>query len=73
LIAKVSGEKVHGIDTKKIDTTAIIFAMKTRFFEDYGNKDKIALEHSGSVNLSNDLRQLINDKLNENPEKSGDS
>ena len=38
LSAKIAGVTIPGIDTKKIDTTALIFALKTRFHETYGDK-----------------------------------
>lgn len=41
LSAKISGQHINGIDTKKIDTTALIFALKTRFHETYGDKSSI--------------------------------
>ena len=43
LMAKLSGQDLSalGIDTKKIDTTALIFALKTRFHKDYGERQKI--------------------------------
>lgn len=45
LMAKVSGQEIEGIDTKKIDTACLIFALKTRFHKTWGEKQKI--EHSG--------------------------
>ena len=35
LIAKVSGQDIKGVDTKKIDTACLIFALKTRFYQTY--------------------------------------
>lgn len=41
LLAKVSGKKTEGINTKEIDTACLIFALKTRFYETYGEKQDI--------------------------------
>lgn len=41
LSAKLSGRELKGFDPKKSDTTALIFALKTRFHEIYGDKQKI--------------------------------
>ena len=41
LSAKLSGRDLKGFDPKKSDTTALIFALKTRFHEVYGDKQKI--------------------------------
>ena len=35
LVAISSGQTVRGIDNKKVDTKALMFALKTRFREDY--------------------------------------
>jgi hypothetical protein len=49
LSAKIAGQDIKGIDTKKIDTTALIFALKTRFHETYG--DKAQLVGSGEIKI----------------------
>lgn len=43
LMAKISGQdlKSIGIDTKKIDTACLIFALKTRFYKEYGDRGKV--------------------------------
>lgn len=41
LIAKVSGQEIQGVDSKKIDTPCLIFALKTRFHKTYGEKQDI--------------------------------
>lgn len=41
LIAKVSGQEIKGFDSKKVDTTCLIFALKTRFHKDYSEKQQI--------------------------------
>jgi len=41
LTAKISGQNIPGIDTKKIDTACLIFALKTRFHKTYGDRQKI--------------------------------
>lgn len=55
LMAKISGQDLTqlGIDTKKIDTTALIFALKTRFHKDYGERARI--EHDISDKASTAL------------------
>lgn len=45
LSAKVSGQDIKGIDTRKIDTTALIFALKTRFHETYGEKVQVSSDN----------------------------
>ena len=40
----VSGQDVAGIDTKKIDKTLLIFALKTRFHETYGEKKEVTVK-----------------------------
>ena len=49
LIAKIAGQTIKGVDTKKVDTTCLIFALKTRFHETYGDKQK--LEVSGKIEM----------------------
>ncbi len=44
LTAKISGQKIDNFDPKKSDTACLIFALKTRFHRQYGEKQK--LEHS---------------------------
>jgi len=41
LAIKISGQEVAGIESKKIDTTCLIFALKTRFHKTYGDRQKI--------------------------------
>ena len=52
LAIKISGQDVKGIDTKKIDTTALIFALKTRFHKTYGEKTET--EHKGEIKINID-------------------
>ena len=40
----ISGQDVKGIDTKKIDKTLLIFALKTRFHETYGDKKEVTIK-----------------------------
>ncbi len=40
LSAKVSGQDIEGFDPKKSDTSCLIFALKTRFHEIYGDRMK---------------------------------
>ena len=41
LIIKISGQDVKGIAKKEIDTACLIFALKTRFHETYGEKQEV--------------------------------
>lgn len=49
LMAKVSGANTPGINSKMIDTTALIFALKTRFHETYGEKSEI--KNTGEIKV----------------------
>jgi len=49
LIAKVSGHEIKGINTKDIDTSCLIFALKTRMHKVYSEKTEVELR--GSVNI----------------------
>lgn len=50
LMAKIYGGDLKGkIDTTKIDTTCLIFALKTRFHKQYGERQKVNQEHSGEL------------------------
>lgn len=47
LLAKMSGRKVKkdaNFDPKLVDTSCLIFALKTRFHKDYGEKQKHEIE-----------------------------
>lgn len=59
LMAKVSGQDLSkvGIDTKKIDTTALIFALKTRFYKEYGDRAK----HEVSGDIKHNIVTLDED------------
>jgi hypothetical protein len=59
LMAKIAGQDLssQGIDTKKIDTACLIFALKTRFYKEYGDKSKVENEHS----VSEETKKLIID------------
>ena len=52
LMAKISGQDLSkiGIDTRKIDTTALIFALKTRFYKEYGDRQKVEHHTSEETN-----------------------
>jgi hypothetical protein len=41
LIAKIAGQEIAGANVKNIDTTCLIFALKTRFHETYGERQKV--------------------------------
>lgn len=55
LSAKVSGQDIEGFDPKKSDTACLIFALKTRFRDQYTEAREINV--SGSLH-SNILNQL---------------
>lgn len=40
----LSGQDVPGIDAKKIDKTLLIFALKTRFHDIYGEKKEVTVK-----------------------------
>ena len=52
MAVKASGQDVKGIDSKKIDMTAIIFPLKTRFHEIYGEKQRIDQTQEISINIT---------------------
>ena len=54
LLIKLSGQNVKGIDTKKIDSRLLEFALKTRFYKDYGDKSKHQNDVSGTININID-------------------
>lgn len=55
LMAKISGQDLSsiGIDTKKIDTACLIFALKTRFYKEYGDRSKIEQTTDTNINIVN--------------------
>jgi len=63
LMAKVSGQDLSGIgiDTKKIDTTCLIFALKTRFYKEYGDRQKI----DQTVESTNEIKINLDTEDNE--------
>lgn len=53
LVAKTAGQTIKGVDSKLVDTTCLIFALKTRFHETYGERQKIDHTTNGeSMNLN---------------------
>jgi DNA-binding XRE family transcriptional regulator len=54
LVAKTSGQKFsnENFDAKLIDNSCLIFALKTRFHETYGEKKEV--EHNGSIGIKID-------------------
>ena len=59
LIAKTSGQKFNNenFDTKLIDNSCLIFALKTRFHKTYGEKQEITNKGEIKVNLdSQDMK-----------------
>lgn len=65
LSAKVSGQSVKGFDHKKSDTSCLIFALKTRFHNVYGEKREIDLKSSDGTMSPNgfDLSLLSSEEL----------
>lgn len=57
LMAKVSGQKIDNFDSKKSDTSCLIFAMKTRFHKVYGDvqKHEISGNNGSAINLAYNL------------------
>ena len=47
LMAKASGRRINGLDPMKMDTTAIIFKLKTNFHQDFGEEAKVDLTSDG--------------------------
>jgi predicted DNA-binding transcriptional regulator AlpA len=60
LAAKISGQEIKGIDTKKIDTACLIFALKTRFHETYGEKVQVTGADGAAIaiNIAKDDESL---------------
>ena len=56
LVAKLSGAtdqlKKQGINTKDIDTSCLIFALKTRFHKTFS--EKVEHKHDGNINITID-------------------
>jgi len=59
-VAKVSGQKIDGIDTKNIDSFVLMGMLKTRFHKIYGDKSKVEVdttdEVKGALTLAYSLR-----------------
>lgn len=47
LMAKVAGMKIKNVDQKLIDTSCLIFALKTRFHKDYSEKQQVNHTNNG--------------------------
>lgn len=45
LRGKITGQEGGGFNLSKSDTTALIFALKTRCYQDYGDKSKLTLSN----------------------------
>lgn len=52
LVAKLAGQKFKNIDTKLIDTSCLIFALKTRFHKTYSEKQKVEQDANVEINLN---------------------
>lgn len=58
LMIKVSGQEVKGIKAKDIDTSCLIFALKTRFRKDYTEKTDIELSTNKNMSDVEHLKQV---------------
>lgn len=59
LIAKISGQKIEGVDKKDIDNSCLIFALKTRFHKDYGDVSKHHIQQETvQINIDGDDSEL---------------
>jgi hypothetical protein len=52
LAGKLAGVEVKGFDPKKVDTTLLIFAMKTRFHKIYGDRLKHEIEDEDELEFN---------------------
>jgi len=52
LLAKIGGEDIPGFDPRLCSDTLLLFALKTRFHKDYGNKDKVELATNAPIILN---------------------
>ena len=59
MMHKITGKITDQFDPKKSDTTLLIFALKTRFHKDFGNKDKVEVDHGEiKITISEDDQDL---------------
>jgi transposase len=58
LAAKVSGQTIKGFDQKKSDLTGIIFALKTRFFRDWGDIMKHEIQNAVKIIIDKEDEKL---------------
>lgn len=58
LVAKVSGQKINGLNIKDIDTSCLIFALKTRYHACYGEKKETELTGEIKVSIDKDDARL---------------
>jgi hypothetical protein len=54
LFAKMSGRSLEGFDPKKSDTACLIFALKTRCYKDYSEKNKVDIGTGNSITINYD-------------------
>jgi len=55
LIAKISGQEIKGVKVKDIDTSCLIFALKTRFHHTYSEKNELKVSGEAiNINFSKD-------------------
>lgn len=58
LVAKISGQDIKGFDSRKVDTSCLIFALKTRFYKDYSEKQQIESTTKVEITIDDDESKL---------------
>ena len=58
LAAKISGQKINGLNVKDIDNSCLIFALKTRFHKTYGDKHEEKDAVNINITISDDESKL---------------
>ena len=58
LAAKVSGQTIKGFDQRKSDLTGIIFALKTRFYKDWGDITKHEIQNAVKIIIDKEDEKL---------------
>jgi transposase len=72
LLAKLSGKQIKDFDPKKSDTACLIFALKTRFHKEYGNKDHLTIAPEIENNKDTGFTLAYDTKPRQLPEKIND-
>ena len=58
LAAKISGQKINGLNVKDIDNACLIFALKTRFHKTYGDKHEEKQDMNINITIDNNDAKL---------------